>query len=70
MRSVQELFPREASADKCIKYYRIFCNKSWKTWLAESLPVNVLELQPAFLFTKKRLSQIISKVAVRKCSLK
>ena len=38
--------------------------------LVESFPVNVLELQYAFLRTKGRLSQIISKVDIRKCSLK
>ena len=35
------------------------------------ISVNVLELQPSFLFKNKgRPSQIISKVVVRKCSLK
>ena len=34
----------------------------WKTWLAESLTIKVLELQPAFLFKKGLLSEIISKV--------
>ena len=48
MRSFQELFTRETSVDKCI------------TLLTESLPLNVLELQPAFLFQKWQFSQIIS----------
>ena len=71
MKSFQELSrTKEASVDKCIKCSKKFCNIFWKTWLAEPFPVNVLELQPAFLLKKGRLSQIISKVAVRKCSLK
>ena len=65
----KELFSREASVDKCIKCSRKFCNILWKTWLTESLPVNVLELQPNTLFKKRLLSQIISKVDVRKFSL-
>ena len=68
-RLTKELFSREASVDKCIKCSRKFCNILWKTWLTKSLRVNVLELQPNTLFKKGLLSQIISKVAVRKCSL-
>ena len=49
MRSFHKLFPSEASVDKCIKCSRKVCNIFWKTSLAESLPVNVLELEPAFL---------------------
>ena len=40
------------------------------TLLAEFLPANVLELQPAFLFKEWQLSQIFSEAAVRKRSLK
>ena len=58
MISFQELFTREASVDKCI------------TLLTESLPFNVLELQPAFLFMERQHSQIFSEAAVRKRSLK
>ena len=65
----KELFSREASVDKCIKCSRNFCKILWKTWLTESLPVNLLELQPNALFKKGLLSQIILKVAVRKFSL-
>ena len=52
------------------KYPTKFWNYFWKTCLTESLPVNALELQSAFLFKKRLLSEIISKVAFRKCSLK
>ena len=56
MIAFQELFLREASVDKY-------------TLLTESLPVNVLELQPTFLFKERQLSQIFSEAAVRKSSL-
>ena len=64
MRSLQELFPREASMGKCIKCSKKFCNFSRKALLAELRLVNVLKLQLAFLFKKRRLSQIISEAAV------
>ena len=61
-----EIFSRiiseKASVEKCIKCSRKFCNVFWKTWLAESLLVNVFELQPVFLFKKRLLSEIISKI--------
>ena len=59
MRSFQELCPREGSVDKCIKCSRNFYDIFWKTWLAESLPVNVLELWPAFLYKKRLLFEIM-----------
>ena len=58
MISFQQLFIREASVDKYI------------TLLTESLPINVMELQPTFLFKERQLSQIFSEAAVRKGSLK
>ena len=54
----QELFTRKVSVVKSM------------TLLAEFLPANVLELQPAFLFKEWQLSQIFSEAAVRKRSLK
>ena len=65
MRSLRELFRREASVDNCIKCSRKVCNIFWKTLLAKCLPVNVLQLEPSFLFKKRRLSQIIAKIAAR-----
>ena len=50
MRSFQELLFGESLAEKCIKCSRKSCNIFWKSLLAESFPVNVLELQLAFLF--------------------
>ena len=64
MRFFQELFPREASMGMCIKCSQKFCNIPRKTLLAEHRIVNVLKLQLAFLFKKRRLSQIISEAAV------
>ena len=58
MISFQVLFTREASVDKCI------------TLMTETRPVNVLELQPSFLFKERQLSQLILEAAVRKRSLK
>ena len=58
MIAFQVLFTREASVDKCI------------TLMTETLPVNVPELQPSFLFKERQLSQLILEAAVRKRSLK
>ena len=58
MISFQELFTGEASAEKYI------------TLLTESLPVNMLVPQPAFLFKEWQLSQIFLEAVVWKRSLK
>ena len=63
-RSFEELFNEEASVDKCIKYSKKFSNIFWKNWSAESLPVEVLKVQPVFSFKKGLLSKIIFKMAV------
>ena len=54
-----------------LSYLENFLTFSGKLhWLTESLPVNVLGLQPAFLFKKRRLLPLISKVSVWKRSSK
>ena len=58
MISFQDVFTREVSADKCI------------TSLTESVPVNVLELQPEFLYQEQQLSATILEAAVQNCPLK
>ena len=51
------------------RYFQELCNTFRKTLLAEFCLVNVLlKLRLAFLFKKRRLSQIIIEAAVRKCS--
>ena len=70
MRCFPELFLRKASVDnlRAIGNFVTFSGKP--DWLKLFLLELELELQPAFLFEKGWLSQIISKLAVQKRSLK
>ena len=75
-KQTNEAFSRTIFLEKILltsvlSYLENFLTFSGKLdWLTESLPVNVLELQPAFLFKNRRLLPLISKVSVWKRSSK